>query len=404
MGGPAVASAAPERPLGMPATIAAIALALASVAVGATSVLGLIGVPYSAVGVLLVIRRPRNPIGWLLLGIGWVLALLLVTLPATPQGFRDGTLPPVLVGTAWLLSAGGSSVFLLYAVLMMVFPSGRFPGGRLGTVARGAVWLEAVVLLVLTVQPAINVSLPGYSTDVAVPNPLALAPDAGIWTYLNTLTTTPVAVGVMVVAALSLVVRYRRAGGIEREQLRWIGAAVIALVGGVLGGFVLGRLFPEQVDTGYIWVPAMMAYPTIPAAIGIAVLRYRLYEIDRIISRTLGYAIVTIILGATFAALVVGLQTLALPITGGSELLVAGSTLVVAALFGPVRSRVQRTVDQRFDRARYDAALVAAGFGVRLRNRFDLEAVRGELTRTAGASLNPATISVWVRPRPEGHR
>ncbi len=137
----------------------------------------------------------------------------------------------------------------------------------------------------------------------------------------------------------------------------------------------------------------------VPVAIGIAVLRYRLYEIDRIISRTLGYAILTVILGATFAGLVLGLQAFARPLTGTSEIAVAISTLVVFALFGPVRSRVQRVVEHRFDRSHYDAALVAAGFGARLRDRFDVDAVRDELMRTAHASLNPATVAFWVRPR-----
>ncbi len=144
--------------------------------------------------------------------------------------------------------------------------------------------------------------------------------------------------------------------------------------------------------------------PLLPVAIGIAVLRYRLYEIDRLISRTIGWAIVTALLVGAFALLVLGSSAVLEPLTGGNTLAVAGSTLVVAALFTPLRARVQRAVDRRFDRARYDGERLVGAFGERLRDEVDLEVIRADVLGTVDQAVRPTTVGLWLRERPEGGR
>ena len=154
--------------------------------------------------------------------------------------------------------------------------------------------------------------------------------------------------------------------------------------------------------TEWAWAFLMLAVALLPIAIGIAVLRYRLYEIDRIISRTIGWAIVTGLLVGAFALLVLGLTSVVEPITGGNTLAIAASTLVVAALFNPVRTRVQRAVDRRFDRSRYDGERLLAAFGERLRDEVDLGAISADVLATVDAAVRPTSAGLWLRERPGG--
>ncbi len=205
----------------------------------------------------------------------------------------------------------------------------------------------------------------------------------------------------MVAAAVSLVVRYRRAAGIERQQYRWLTAALAFVVAAVVGGYIVGLLLPAAGESGVVWLGAVVAFPLVPIAIGIAVLRYRLYEIDRIISRTIGWAIVTGVLAGAFALLVLGLTAVLQPFTGGNTLAVAGSTLIVATLFAPVRGRVQRAVDRRFNRARYDAERTVAGFATRLRDDVSLERLEGNIRDVVSLTLAPTSVGLWMRERGE---
>jgi len=152
------------------------------------------------------------------------------------------------------------------------------------------------------------------------------------------------------------------------------------------------------------WTFFMLALAFLPIAIGVAVLRYRLYEIDRLISRTIGWATVTIVLVGAFSLLVLGSSAVLEPLTGGNTLAVAGSTLIVAALFTPLRSRVQRAVDRRFDRARYDGERLVGAFGERLRDEVDLETIRADVLATVDQAVRPASVGLWLRERPEGGR
>jgi hypothetical protein len=193
----------------------------------------------------------------------------------------------------------------------------------------------------------------------------------------------------MVLALVSVIWRYRHAGPIQRQQLRWFGYAGLLMIGAVLVGV--------KAPWDWSWIVMVAGLGLLPLAIGIAMLRYRLYELDRLVSRTIAYAVVTGLLVATYAGLILLLEGPLGSAAGGETIPVALSTLAVAALFTPVRRRVQRIVDRRFDRARYDGQLMAAAFAGRLRSEVDIAAVGDDLDATVRAAVRPSTLQVWVR-------
>jgi hypothetical protein len=206
----------------------------------------------------------------------------------------------------------------------------------------------------------------------------------------------PTAFALFVASIVSLLVRYVRSDGVERLQLRWLVTGLASAVVAVPVGFVLYALFGSVIE-GLVWLPAIVAFTLPPIAIGIAVLRYRLYEIDRLISRTIGWAIVTGALLAVFGGAVIGLQGLLSGITQGETLAVATSTLVAFALFQPLRRRVQSAVNRRFDRARVDADRTASAFADRLRDQIDLGGLEADIARTVETALRPTSTGVWIR-------
>jgi hypothetical protein len=350
------------------------------------------GFPLAAI--LILSRQPANRIGWILMIIGLLTAEPLGAYGsyALSRDLPGGALAIVLHGVMW-----APQIVTMGAFLLLRFPDGRLPTRRWRWVEwlAGATLLGAVLILVLTPGDLADLGYPG------IPKPLGIDALADVLnTALAALTLIPL---VIVLSAASLVVRFRRSRGAEREQLKWLtaSAGVVAVV------YLLAQLASQatgsmQGDTTPAWLGVLQAasslvFIVIPLAIGIAILRYRLYDIDRIISRTLAYAILTLILGATFAGLVLGLQALARPITGSSQAAVAVSTLAVAALFGPLRARVQAAVDRRFNRSRYDAARLSEELAARLRDHVDLDGVRGELVQTTDSAFQPTSISVWVR-------
>jgi hypothetical protein len=391
-----------SRPLGRMAGGLVLLLVVGAVLVGLPGVFGVLwAVPYGGVGALLVIRRPRTSIGWLLIAFAWAFALVTVSIDATPAQFTSGTLPPSTAALTVVTSATGSVLFLLMAVLAIVFPSGRLPDGRWGVVARVGIAISVVFVILGTFMPRINVNLWASSSGVVLPNPAAVMPDLPIWSVVTPDTSIlPIAV-LMVASVVSLFIRFRRAAGVERQQLRWITAALAFVVVAVVGGYVIGLLVPAAAETGVIWLGAVVAFPCVAIAIGIAVLRYRLYEIDRIVSRTIGWAVTTGVIAAVLAGLIVGLQTLLQPLTGESTVAVAASTLVAFALFQPVHRRVQRAVDRRFNRSRESARRAVESFSGHLRDEIDLDAVRGRLLATAGEAVQPRGVGLWLRSEVE---
>jgi hypothetical protein len=339
----------------------------------------------ATVGAVLASRRPRHPVGWLLLA---QVATNLAT-GAAAQYLAWGLLPggslPATraVALAYPASAGGGLILLGFVLLLT--PTGKLPSPRWRWWASAmvAVPLLLVVLVMLApgrVDPAVQVlgspfEFGGLSGVLLVANQLALA-----------FTTLAVAV-----CAGSLVARFRRARGVERQQLRWVAVAAALLVvaaGAALVGLALDA--PEVVTWAIsAWVAGL------PLALGAAVLRYRLYDLDRIISRTLAYGLLTLLLGVGYAAAVLGLGRL---LPDSSSLVVAAATLAVAALFQPARRRVQQAMDRRFNRRRHNAAETIQAFSTHLRDQLDLDTLGAELLAVVDQTMQPTHASLWLRP------
>ena len=394
----ATTTAEADRSLPLPGRIIVVPVAAGAVVVGAPSGVGLLwAVPYGAVATILIVRRPRHVIGWILLALGWMFPLASATLDMTPAQFSGGSLPALTAVAGWLMAAAGSVGFVLYATLMFTFPSGRLPGGRWRVPAPALLAIAAGTILVGALAPRISVGFQGDQTSTFVANPFAIAPDAAIWNEVPYELGFIVLVAVMAIAAISLAIRFRRTSAIERQQLRWVAAALGFVVLAVLSGLALGGIFPELSATGFIWIPAMLAFASVPIAVGVAVMRYRLYEIDRIISRTLGWTVTTIVVAAAFGVLIVGLQAALAPYTSESTLAVALSTLIAAALFGRVHRGIQAGVDRRFNRSRVDAQRALDAFGSGLRDVTALDAVHDRLEATVRETVQPRVVSVWTR-------
>jgi hypothetical protein len=398
-----VARGTPETPLGRPARVALAALMIAGAVVAAPSGIGLVWfVPYAGVGTLLAIRRPGTSIGWLLLALSWGIALVMTPVDATPALFNDGSPGPILALFAVAQSASGLAMFLMLAILAIVFPSGDLPVGRWGLIARLGLALGCVMLAASIVMPVIPVSFPGYATGVGVRNPVGVLPDLPFWSLITPDTAILPIIVLLAGSVISLFVRFRRGAGIERQQLRWITATLGLLILGVFGGFAINAVVPGASDLGVAWIGPIVAIPLVPVAIGVAVLRYRLYEIDRIISRTISWALTTGLIGSLFGGLIVALQALLAPLTSESTLAVAGSTLAAAAVFQPVRRRVQAAVDRRFNRRRYDADRTIEAFAEHLRGVTDLDEIEGSAVDAVARALGPSLATVWIRSSPGG--
>jgi hypothetical protein len=344
----------------------------------------------ATVGAVLASRRPAHPVGWLLLGLGLSLTMWGLTFGYTRYGLvaRPGALPAAsyLAGLVngvvmlWLWCAG---------LVLLLTPTGSLPSPRWRWWARVATAAAVVWLLGSVVHPApLYPEYPSIANPLAVPGlsrPLldAAIPIAGV-----------VVLVALVVAAGSLVGRFRRARGVERQQLRWLAfAAGLAAVALLVAMVALMGDFGSNLLDAALGVCAGL----LPLATGAAILRYRLYDIDRIISRTLAYGLLTVLLGLGYAGIVLGLGRL---LPQDSSLAVAAATLAVAGAFQPARRRVQAAVDRRFDRRRYDAAQTIAAFSARLRDEIDLDALTGELLAVVEETMQPTRASLWLRPQP----
>jgi|HubBroStandDraft_1064217.scaffolds.fasta_scaffold07944_3 hypothetical protein len=351
-------------------------------------------VPVAAVGTLLAARRPRNPIGWMLLAIG------IIDISPTGQylvldyRMHHGTLP-----LGWLAAVIGElwPIFLvLVTLLLWLFPGGTLPRGRwhrlavFGVVGWLLLGLAASSQGVLAAAGDIRVKVNG---DLANPEPRALL-------VLDTVVIVATLIGWVAWLAVQ-VPTYRHASGEHRQQLKWLytGAAIF-VVSAIIGVFIVPLATGEA--PGWGTQPVVTAVTTLgtaalPICMGVAVLKYRLYELNRVISRVVSYTLITALLGGVFAGLIL-LADHVLPVKG--SVAVAVATLVIAALFNPLRRRVQRVVDRRFNRSRYDAEAVVAAFTTRLRHTVDLDALRHDLVDVTRDAFQPAHVSVWLAPAP----
>ena len=345
----------------------------------------------TAAGLAIILRRPRNRIGWLVLAPSFTLALEDMAVPAivTTHVIRDAPTRltevfAVASDSLWLPSFG-----LGVAGLFLLFPDGRFVGRR-----SRRVFQAAIVASLVFMGTTLLADAPLYALDT-VDNPLGI-PGTGAWLEPGQGLSVLVVFVAVLTGIGSLVIRWRGAVGRQRAQLKWFlsGAALVPVT------LLPVSLVDDPTGTsGSAWglLPeiAMMA-PLV--AIAVAILRHNLYGIDRLVSRTLTYSIVIAVLVGVYAALVVGLQAVLAPIAADSDLAVAASTLAVAALFGPVVRRVRRVVDRRFDRSAYDASRISEGFGQRLRDRVDLDQVVDTLQATVDDAVQPRSVSLWLPP------
>jgi hypothetical protein len=351
----------------------------------------------SGVGALLAWRRPRTVIGWLLSGAGLVAALEHLTAGYAIYGLSSGVLPGALTA-AWVYSWAGLGIGLFMVTVMLTFPDGRLRtnDGRAAFVALLA--CMTFLALFLALRPGPLTRFP------SVNNPFGWFDGAGV--LLAMLAGGMVcAVLVFVLAIKQLIDRARVATPIERQQLKWF-----LWSNGLLGVTSLAFLplfFMTTADNFTVYVVNVLtavATAALPISIGIAILRYGLYDIDLLIKRTVVYGATSAAIAATFFVGIVALQAVLSPFTAGNELAVAGSTLIGFALFQPVRRRVQDAVDRRFNRARYDASRTLDAFADRLRDEVDLVALRSDLISAVSATMAPAHSSLWLRERTTGPR
>jgi hypothetical protein len=352
---------------------------------------------YAAVGALLVFRRPGQVIGWLLVALAFgfigTTSQPGVDVPALLRG--DATVRDILV--VWIGAWSGYATFTGFVLLMFLFPSGRIANTRAALLATVLVGIGVAAVLLSALAPVLPYDAvgDGVTPAVLIPNPFAVAPSWPVWRAIPLDQLITPVLGCLLIGTAAMLRRFRHAVGLERLQMRWLVASVGAMVATVTTGLVL--LAVVEGIGGAAWIPAIVAYPTIPIAIGVAILRYRLYEIDRIISRTIGWAIVTGVLVVVFAGGVIVLQAALAPFTRENTLAVAASTLLAFALFQPLRRLVQRAVDNRFDRARPDGERVALAFADRLRGQVDLLGLEQDVERTVDAALRPSASALWVR-------
>jgi hypothetical protein len=345
---------------------------------------------FSTVGAIVASRRGENSVGWLfcLLGLAFSIGHFSSQYAIYAQLAQPGLLPAGQA-LAWISSWILPPIIGIQVFSFLLFPTGRLPSRWWMWLA----WLTVASAVAGTISSAFSF---GANAGLGpVQNPLGIEGFTNVYEAVLTFLTL-----LTVPAALSPFARLRRAGGVERQQIKWFAYAAAATVGGV----VLAYMIPNSIDTppwferaGYALLIATT--PAIPVSIGIAILRYRLYDIDRIINRTLVYGALTVMLGATYFASVVVLQQVFRTVSGQqSTVAVVASTLAIAALFNPLLRRVQSFVDRRFYRRKYDAAKTLEQFSSKLRDDTDLNALRGDILAVVRETMQPEHVSMWLAP------
>jgi hypothetical protein len=354
---------------------------------------------FPIVGALISARRPRNPIGWICLadGLLWMLIFLSGEYIAYEVA-ESGSLPfPVMVGalTQWLWVP---AVGMLGTYLFLLFPDGRLLSRRWRPLA----WLSGATILSLSLTVALSPEPLGY-LEGAPPNPLGV--EGHSWVVVVDHTSLSLLLVCIVGSVASLVMRFRRSGGEVRRQIKWVALAASLVAMMYLSAMFSGLIFmPQTAGDGMpLWFAlvtrtALLSFTGVPVAVGIAILKHRLYDIDVVINKALVYVALTVMLASVYLAGVATLQYLLRAFSGAeSQLAVVASTLAIAALFGPLRRRIQNFIDRRFYRDKYDAARTLEAFAARLRSETDLETLNGDLVSVARETMQPAHVSLWMR-------
>jgi hypothetical protein len=338
------------------------------------SLTGIIGAPI--LGGLIASRRPRNSYGWLWLGFGLGLTLQSLAMPYEAYALvvEQGSLrAPRTI--SHVLELGGQVALTIAPLLMLLFPTGRLPSRRWRPLAWTSTTAGAILLFLVLL----------FDNPEQVGGAIAIVTIVVVYVLFTAL----------LLSALSIVVRYRRASGAERQQLKWFALAAV-VIGVVAAGHLLflDLLLPEAVLNLLDAATITCLY----VAVGIAILRYRLYDIDIIINRTLVYGSLTVTLVLVYFGSVVGLQYILRALTGQeSQLAIVASTLVIAALFNPLRRRIQNFIDHSFYRRKYDAAKTLEAFSAKLRDETDVDILNSELLSTVRETIQPEHVSLWLR-------
>jgi hypothetical protein len=354
------------------------------------AVLGILFLTFPTVGAVIASRRPDNLIGWLFLlaGLGAQLEDALLgygtyALLVEPGSLPGGALAGLVADLIWI-----PMLVTTLSLLLLLFPTGRPPSPRW----RPLVWVIAIGSAVYVVSTAINPG-PLYFFESTV-NPLGVEGAGSVVQTIVDLTGGPFLLTTLA-AAVSLFLRFRRSRGVERQQIKWLVYAAAVLVGSTplmvaLGGVEVGGVLISDLLFALL-------VSAVPVAVGAAILRHRLYDIDVVINRTLVYGALTATLVGAYVGSVLLLQLALSPLTEDSDLAIAGSTLAVAGLFRPARSAIQRVVDRRFYRRRYDTARTLESFGARVRDQVELDALGAELRGVVAETMQPAHVSLWLR-------
>jgi hypothetical protein len=364
--------------------------------------LTLLGLAFSVIGSVVARRQPHKALGWILLAIGDCVLLTLIGWAYSVIYYRlhEGALPVALVALAlaYLVYVG----VLLFPILLLLFPRGELPSRLWGwamsvyLIAAGVPIISNMVVAAITgTGRHVNIALQGYlQSSVHLTGAAA--------TFSNVTNSGHYSLffpAFYLACIVRLVANYRHAKGDSRQQLKWLaGGAFLTLVGLLGENSAPSTGFPGTVGA-LVTDVAALATCALPVGLGVGILKYRLYDVDRLISRTLSYAIVSGLLIGLYVCLVT-LATRVLPFS--SPLGVAASTLAAVALFNPLRRRVQRLVDRRFNRARYDAEATIATFARRVRDDIDLDVVGSEFVRAVQTSVEPSQVSLWLRPTEPG--
>ncbi len=353
----------------------------------------LAAISFSTVGAVIASRRlPDNPIGWLFCTAGLVFAVVhfaaqyaIYTLLAAP-----GSLLPAGEAAAWISSWLWVPQLGLVVFVVLLFPTGRLPGSRWRWFARLS------VLLILTGTGLVAIDPEPIRSLGPIQNPLGIESMPSLsWTV------EAVMFALIFVATASLFMRLHYSRGIERQQIKWITYAAVTGISGAILMYTISEATDVLWLEGVGFVLLTIGLVGIPISMGIAILRYRLFEIDLIINRTLVYGLLSVMLGLVYSSSVTGLQYLfSLLIGQGDTLAIVASTLAIAALFNPLRGRIQGFIDRRFYRRKYDAAKTLEAFGARLREETDLEKISDDLVGVVRETMQPSHVSLWLSSFP----